>query len=359
MLEYHCIIPIIKNDEDSLIRYEDSKNNIYIVDMDNKKMVDIFEEQITIKKRISNNYVRGNIDINLYSPNKDNDESSVDIDYKFQELLKNSDILCFLEYSIENISFINWILPRISEISFLSFSLKNKTHIITNIVKYYYSYDTLPQYIKKYYIEYKLEDDKLLMHYLHNNTYLKYSIEQDICWISENITHLDISYIICDFELDNLPSNLVYLSLQYLATYTKPFNKPLNNLPYGLKYLIIKQVKMFNELLQNLPPSLEYLVLEGLLDFNQPLDCLPQFLKYLILNQLSHNYSYELDRLPDSLEHLYLDFGNKYDYNKNVIIPKNVKYIHYPWINLIKYNLPNKPLKKISSIPAPTPFSFI
>lgn len=82
------------------------------------------------------------------------------------------------------------------------------------------------------------------------------------------------------------------------------FNKSINNLPKGLKKLILSN--NFAKSLENLPPNLVYLQFEN-----------------------NHNWIGNLNNLPDSIEFLFLDI-NSYNYSKEPVLntlPKSIKYL--------------------------------
>ena len=186
-------------------------------------------------------------------------------------------------------------------------------------------------------------------------TFFGISNREQLTWVPNHITHLELCYMVYNYPLENLPPGLIYLHLKHLGISDCGFNQPLDNLPSGLKYLILSQLK-YNHPLDNLPPGLEYLAIDTLVDFNQPFNNLPQSLKYLSINHISRSYEYSITELPDSIEHLYLDISYEYKYNENVKIPKNTKFIHYPYMLLHNYNIPNH-ITKINTIPIPPYFA--
>lgn len=116
--------------------------------------------------------------------------------------------------------------------------------------------------------------------------------------------------------VDNLPDSLENLSL------TGSFNNPVDNLPSGLKTLILGE--FFNQSINNLPKDLKKLVLAN--NFAKSLDNLPPNLVYLQFEN-NHNWTGNLNKLPDSIEFLFLDI-NSYNYSKEPVLnslPKSIK----------------------------------
>lgn len=96
------------------------------------------------------------------------------------------------------------------------------------------------------------------------------------------------------------------------------FNLSCDNLPYGLKKLVIKST-MFDKSLENLPTSLKYLELQIESSFsNISFNSLPECLTTLIINlNRSRADKIVLSKLPSSLKNLtlynqYTDFEIKF-----------------------------------------------
>lgn len=165
-----------------------------------------------------------------------------------------------------------------------------------------------------------------------------YHIECDKgCWSIDpgilpiSITHLSVSNpIVCKkFNITKLPSHLTYLEIGF-ETYNNfwsaidnlppnleelhvkgKFNLSCDNLPYGLKKLVIKSI-MFNKSLDNLPTSLEYLEIQSESSFsNISFNSLPEYLTTLIINlKCSSANKLVLSKLPNSLKNLTLNNRN-------------------------------------------------
>ena len=83
----------------------------------------------------------------------------------------------------------------------------------------------------------------------------------------------------------------------------KEFNQNLDNLPDGIESVILSECEYFNKPLDNLPVTLTYLVICE--PFNRRLDFLPAGLKHL---ELPIGYNQSLDNLPSGLEYLKIDW---------------------------------------------------
>lgn len=133
-----------------------------------------------------------------------------------------------------------------------------------------------------------------------------------------------VYYIECDIgcgsiDISILPSSITNLSVSN-PLQCNDFN--INKLPSNLKYLLIG-FEIYNNAwkdvdLLNLPPNLEELILHG--KFNLPLDNLPFGLKKLIIK--SKNFNFPLDNLPASLE--YLEIYNESSEFKSISFPENL-----------------------------------
>lgn len=106
--------------------------------------------------------------------------------------------------------------------------------------------------------------------------------------LPKTLLYLNICYF--DIIIINLPLNLKYFKFK-----SYQFNNSIDNLPSNLIYLSLRY--NFNKLIDNLPVSLLYLHLYG--KFNQHCDYLPNNLKYLDLEFTNFNYS--VTNLPVSL----------------------------------------------------------
>jgi hypothetical protein len=117
--------------------------------------------------------------------------------------------------------------------------------------------------------------------------------------------------------VDNLPDSLENLTL------IGSFNNPIDNLPSGLKTLVLGE--FFNQSIENLPKGLKKLVLSN--NFAKPIDNLPPNLIYLQFEN-NNNWIGNLNNLPDSIEFLFLDI-NSFNYSKEPVLkylPKSIKY---------------------------------
>lgn len=140
-------------------------------------------------------------------------------------------------------------------------------------------------------------------------------------------------------DLDENIKNSTITHILFGTTY----NKPLNNLPNGLKYLEFKHYHTFNQPIENLSEGLEYLIFNSG-DFNHPITKLPSTLLYL---GIESEFNKQIENLPDSLTHLFLycdDFNqkiNKFPINLQELVVFGKKYEHK------LDNLPHN-LKKLS-----------
>lgn len=110
-----------------------------------------------------------------------------------------------------------------------------------------------------------------------------------------------------------LPPNLTHV------TFGEYFNQPINlppnitHLSLGLDFaqhiilpnIIYMEIDSNNNIIDSLPNSLEELELG--FEFNLPIDNLPSGLKKLVI--YNYRYSYPLNNLPSSLEYLELEVG--------------------------------------------------
>lgn len=116
--------------------------------------------------------------------------------------------------------------------------------------------------------------------------------------------------------VDNLPNSLEEL---HLGDY---FNQPLDNLPCSLKKLYINS-SFFKFPVDNLPIGLEILKLGNV--YREPMNNLPITLKYLDITSYISPKPRTLNTLPDSIEHLVMDFtGENIDK-----LPANLKILEY------------------------------
>jgi hypothetical protein len=105
------------------------------------------------------------------------------------------------------------------------------------------------------------------------------------------------------------------------------FNKPINNLPFTLKKLIIcpheVQYSKFNKSLDNLPTGLECLVLKLIEKFDYTLNNLPSNLKELHL--VIKNFNHPLNNLPEGLEKLIV---SKFNFYGTYSLPSTLKEVN-------------------------------
>ena len=147
--------------------------------------------------------------------------------------------------------------------------------------------------------------------------YDSYLFNKPLDSLPKGLKYLQIRCEEFDRPLNNLPMELEYLEIQSYV-----FAQALDNLPIGLKHLIIKY-GMFNRTLDNLPVGLETLVIICKC-FNQYLDNLPPGIRKMHL-KFNMNYCNNLDNLPESLEDFQID--GIYNNSFNIKCPSNLKTI--------------------------------
>jgi hypothetical protein len=146
--------------------------------------------------------------------------------------------------------------------------------------------------------------------------------------------------------VDNLPNSLEVL---YLG---EKFNQTLDNLPNSLKKLDIAS-RCFNYPVDNLPVGLEILTLCCV--YRKPINNLPITLKYLNIRSYISPEPRTLNTLPDSIEHLVIDFKNDKNIDK---LPANLKFCDYVAhsdysdedlniLNFLKKKYPNVQFRKV------------
>ncbi len=108
----------------------------------------------------------------------------------------------------------------------------------------------------------------------------------------------------CNSSIDNLP-----LGLELLKITSDIFNQPINNLPPGLKSLILESVCLFQQPLNNLPHGLEYFnfdlgyyngIYNGISVYKQTLEHLPNSIIKMVLS----NFWGDLNTIGDGVVEL-------------------------------------------------------
>ena len=181
----------------------------------------------------------------------------------------------------------------------------------------------------------------------------KSNFNQEINNLPKGIKELLLSDYF-DKNLDNLPNlthltilgkfnnpiNNLPLTLLFLRFADSKFNNPIDLLPSDLKILVL-DCNQFNQSFDNLPSSLELLDINGYNNTMQ-INNLPQGLKNLYLRtnliEIVH-YDYPLIQLPDSIEYLFLSNC----FNAELIMPKKIKVVYvggkiYRNYDVIDYN---------------------
>lgn len=141
-------------------------------------------------------------------------------------------------------------------------------------------------------------------------------------------------YSNCD--LANLPTNLKYLILGKEYTYN------LDMLPESIIFIEFPELSdtlyKLNVLLHNLPRGLEHLNLQFQNKYMQSISNLPDAIKYLEIGE----YELEIKKLPANLEVLSICTLVQFKHIKNIINPitnKNIKC--YELVNIGKFNIEN------------------
>jgi hypothetical protein len=168
------------------------------------------------------------------------------------------------------------------------------------------------QKTKKYSIEEKITEKCINL--LYNDIVIDNEIK-DLIKIHKNI-RVPCNYL---YPLDNLPIEIETLYINEYGNYDEfggyslnNFNKPLNNLPSGLKCLWIYSYE-FNQSLDYLPITLIELAIFSI-NFDKELNNLPIGLKKLTID-LKY-YKKTLNNLPLGLEEL--NISNTYPYLEDI-----------------------------------------
>ena len=123
--------------------------------------------------------------------------------------------------------------------------------------------------------------------------YIDYTIDEDLTEKLKNTKKVvfgpEFNEPIC-----NLPNTIESVNI-----YNKYFNYSLDNLPNGLKELVLNQ--RYNQPLDFLPSELQFLKFSLGSIFSHSLDNLPQQLKLL---EIPYLYNQEINCLPDSIEEI-------------------------------------------------------
>lgn len=144
-----------------------------------------------------------------------------------------------------------------------------------------------------------------------------------------------------DQDINFLPNEITVLQLGM------KFNRPIMNLPRGLKHLYICpcgfSYSNFNQSLDYLPIGLESLSIRLNRLFNMPIDNLPASLKDLEI--LCSEYKQPINNLPEGLEKLWI---GTFDYKNTYSLPSTLKHfnidrqINNDILDVIKENLISK-----------------
>ena len=144
----------------------------------------------------------------------------------------------------------------------------------------------------------------------------------------------------CNSSIDNLP-----LGLELLKITSDIFNQPINNLPPGLKSLILESVCLFQQPLINLPHGLEYFNFDlgyynGLSVYKQTLEHLPNSIIKMVLS----NFWGDLNTIGDGVVELDIWFPSHT--SKDICthiqhwkkIPSSLKILNINSMNTSLYN---------------------
>lgn len=203
-----------------------------------------------------------------------------------------------------------------------NYNLNNLPQSIKKIYMFsaYYQngYSNLPENLEELYIEnsnntiINLNNLPANLKLLNINSPLHESFTFD--HLPVNLKHLHIGYScgLLQARLDNLPESLETLEIN------ADFNFQIDNLPNNLKYLSIENIS-FNQSIYNLPKELQYLVISSK-EFNQPIGNLPLNLIEVAINFGQNDI--EINDLPDNLNNLFINAC--IDVSKNRKIKFNV-----------------------------------
>ena len=387
MLKYYYIKKIGRSkytDEELL-----DNPTLYIVDIENKIMMDILDDIIRKTEDSVNDILDTNKENKYIKLKKDGNDIILENDtYKKDNKLiktinKYESILFLADYNESYIPLITWLMNQnareqkhnpnekhiIKSIDFLWFQIqqkiitKNNTEITNNYMLISDGYYNEPEdfedsedsdytNLKSFSESYQLKNDKYFQ-YFQTNIHRYKLCTDSLEWIPNHIEYLIINTGSFTQPIDSLPNTLKYLKIK-----TGKFNQSLDNLPNSLEYLYI-QDNEFNQEINFLPFNLKYLFIESDA-FNQPLDNLPVNLEILHID--SHSFKHTLlnlptnlktlhvslylyysdsnnkieaidfTNLPNSLEYLYVNKWTPYSIEK-LIIPTNLKEINFPNMN--------------------------
>jgi hypothetical protein len=161
---------------------------------------------------------------------------------------------------------------------------------------------------------------------INSSKLMEYEIKNNFSTNKSQIEFNNILTISCknSFFNDDVVKYIINILKKYIYNVStlndynfQPNNFPLNNLPLGLKNLLL--ISKFNNSVDNLPNSLETLILGNY--FNLSLDNLPNSLKILGFGK---NFNSSLNNLPNSIK--ILSIGSKLS-NKIEVFPKELKQI--------------------------------
>lgn len=117
-----------------------------------------------------------------------------------------------------------------------------------------------------------------------------------------------------DKPVDNLPENLIRIF------FDNNFNQPVNKLPIKLKEIHFGI--SFNQSVDYLPNFLEKIYFEG--SFNHCIDNLPDTLNLISLFSI---FNKKINKLPKNLEYFQLNYRNNYNYDYDIPLCENLKYL--------------------------------
>lgn len=239
-----------------------------------------------------------------------------------------------LPSSVENIIFgrcfnnnVDYLPEKLSSIKFGDFFNKSIDNLPINIKIIFFGshfcqkIDNLPIGI---------EILKINNNILKNVNYLPNSVKILIFVniYESNISNLPISikkiYVNSTIEMpfDNFPKKITHLILRTTSEYHKYAFINFKNFPC-LEFVTING--RYEYTLDTLPVSLTHLEFDDIVMYKHTLDKLSSSIRYLLFNDCEHSYIINFNKLPTSIEYLYLN--NYYD-PKFVKISMNLKYLH-------------------------------
>lgn len=358
MLKYYFLERTDRTGNGGYSSYDEYINNtvqtLYIVDMEDEKMTNIFDDLVSRQNAEFENLVitdEEQEEVFLEALEYENEDYSImniidliNDNYKTNDNLKsqikrNNSILFLADYKPEYIALIEWLMIQNEKkkldsqnnrqsIHFLHFQLNNEiTYDTDTNNKIYEKYikicswtdtsenDNSPLAI--YNKTHNIKDDQLYLEISKNIDIYQYQYnnkesDSTLEWLPNHAQYLSINHI----DNLNISINKLHPTLKYLSIKSDVFNQPVDNLPLSLECLHIESQE-FDQSLDYLPIGLKCLQIKCY-KFNHSIDNLPLMLETFQFT--SRKFTYNINNLPNKLNKLYLDISgkkNKDKYNLN------------------------------------------